>query len=340
MKTKKVRGFSKRWKGGDDRYPTVGLGGDPKLQEDIQKATLRYLETKTEAEVAKVAAADLQAQSLKHAADAQEQLANTKTSEARFEKVRKILVMIGSFIKNFISTFGKGFGVLWYRLSGYVAILVVLWFLFVFLPGLKKKKRRNPRTRRNQKKPSLMSRFMAWISRIIGKMFPSSSMSMFSRWNPMGSQVTSIPRPLIGSGRCDNVTWKETGADGTPGFCTKTYQPEKLKWLMEMDRMPELAKLPEPLQKQITQNGDKLQVYIPYAQQGTFYVPQCSQAYTITKDSTGKEVQESAGHLFEDTGLACLRTEKSSLKLEEGMVYRRKDADNLKMTLADNVKCS
>lgn len=326
----KAKKLGRRWKGGE---------GNAKLQEDIQKATLRYLDTKTQAEVAKVAAADLQAQSLKHAADAQEHLASTKASEARFEKVRKILTMIGSFIKNFISIFGKGFAILWYRLSGYVAILLVIWFLFVFLPNLKKSKRSQRRHPKDRKKLPWYTRFMMWITKLLKKIFPTSSMSAFSRWNPMSSKTPSIPRPLLGSGRCDNVTWKETGTDGSSGFCTKTYQPERIKWLMELDRMPELAKLPEELQKKITRNGDKLQVYIPYAQQGTFYVPQCSQAYTVSKDKNGVEKQESAGKLFEDTGLACLRKELSSFKLSEGMVYRAKNASNLMVTSASNLKC-
>lgn len=123
-----------------------------------------------------------------------------------------------------------------------------------------------------------------------------------------------IPRRMIQSGRCDNYEWLETGGDGQDGLCVKTYKPETIRWVLDTDRMPELSKMPEDIAIRLKSGGEMLQVFIPWEQEGTFYVPQCDQAYYVSTDDNGKEVHIPATKLLEDNGLTCKRKEYTSKK--------------------------
>jgi len=102
-------------------------------------------------------------------------------------------------------------------------------------------------------------------------------------------------------GRCDQVTWRELGGDGRAGLCARTYAPKDINWVMDTDKMPDMNRIPEEMYQKVTKNGRRLQVTIPWALQGTFYVPQCSKA--VFGDG------ESAADLLKDEGMACRKKE-------------------------------
>ena len=135
-------------------------------------------------------------------------------------------------------------------------------------------------------------------------------------------------------GRCDDVEWRQTAG----GLCAKTYAPKNIRWVFDLDKLQDVDKLPEEKKKEITSNGEKLQVYIPWSQQGTFYVPQCSRAYFMVKDKDGVEQPVSASYLFVDKGLNCQRVEHDST--EYHVTYRPKGTRNkFDFATESNPKC-
>jgi predicted Rdx family selenoprotein len=156
----------------------------------------------------------------------------------------------------------------------------------------------------NQSK-TLFQRIGDIIKGIIAKLNFSHYVTRFGRMiNPLGGTLPTTPRPKLQYGRCDMKEWFELNGDGESGFCTRTYMPKDINWLMDTDKMSAEMKATSPdLVKQATNYGQKLQVNIPWEKEVSFFVPKCSQA--TFADGT------SASHLFEDEGLTCKPREVS-----------------------------
>ena len=108
-------------------------------------------------------------------------------------------------------------------------------------------------------------------------------MNTFSQYKDGGP---TVPRTLINSGRCDNIQWIETTADGQMGTCASAIRPKDLTWTLKPSSNPELNG--EEFTKYADANKiDKKQwlnntnVIIPWdrSPETTFFVPQCEQAY-------------------------------------------------------------
>lgn len=138
-------------------------------------------------------------------------------------------------------------------------------------------------------------------------------------FNYFNTKINSTARPKEAGGRCDNLNFSDK-----MGLCPRTYAPEETKWTIDVDKIPELNKLPDDLFKKYTNNSEKLIVYIPWAPQGTFYVPQCGKAYFKVTNSKGIETTANADYLFKDNGLTCDRVTKTSTSY--GSKYRPRDA--------------
>jgi len=235
--------------------------------------------------------------------------ANTSSTEVatKFRLMR--LRMFGSFIKN-VATFFRNLmrplGIILKDLSPYIALFVVIMVLFYGYrfgtPRLNfgsSSKRRDDAFRKMKNR---WQRFKDWWADKLGVLAPGHRYRALMRMlNPLGGHFKKLPRPMMVHGRCDNMTWRELGGDGRSGMCASTYSPKDIQWVMDADKMPELSRMPENLYESTTNGGKKLQVTIPWALQGTFYVPQCSKAQFA--DGT------SAGGLFKDDGMACRKKE-------------------------------
>jgi hypothetical protein len=151
-----------------------------------------------------------------------------------------------------------------------------------------------------------------------------------------GGSATGQERPVEQGGRCDNLVWKQHG-NGTT-MCSKTYSPDTIKWILDYGKMPELSKLPDTLQEKMKVT-DKMQVYIPWGKNASFFVPQCKDAYFLTKNNYGTEVRVPANYLFNDNGLECEMVVKKSTAY--GTTYRPKNADTLyDFATTDDPKCN
>lgn len=168
----------------------------------------------------------------------------------------------------------------------------------------------------------------AALKNILEKLFPVSTMRKW--FNPFG-KVDSIERTQ-NAGRCDNAKWRELIDPSEPyggGFCKKTYIPKPYSWTIDTNKLPEFNKLPEKLRDQITKNGAKTQIYIPFELQSTFYVPQCDKAYYLRKQADGTEVQVKVEEpLLIDNGLTCSLAQHSSGDSQPYSAKYRKKSDN------------
>lgn len=253
--------------------------------------------------------AEKQMEAIEKTAAVAKQRANTSSSEVatKFRLMR--LRMFGSFIKN-VATFFRNLmrplGIILKDLSPYIALFVVIMVLFYGYrfgtPRLNfgsSSKRRDDAFRKMKNR---WQRFKDWWADKLGVLAPGHRYRALLRMlNPLAGHFKKLPRPMMVHGRCDNMTWRELGGDGRSGMCASTYSPKDIQWVMDADKMPELSRMPENLYNDVTNGGKKLQVTIPWALQGTFYVPQCSKAQFA--DGT------SAGGLFKDDGMACRKKE-------------------------------
>lgn len=257
-----------------------------------------------------------------------QQRANAST-DAVTRKFRYIqLRMIGQFIKNvatLIRNLLKPLGIILKDLSPYIALAVVIAMLFYgYRFGAPRVRFGNSSDRRDDvfnRNKSRWERFKQWLGERLGMFAPGHRYRALLRMlNPLAGTFKKLPRPVMPHGRCDDVRWRELGGDGRAGLCASTQSPKDLQWVMDTDKMPELGRLPEKLYAKATNGGKKLQVTIPWALQGTFYVPQCARA-TFADGS-------SAGKLFKDDGMACRKLEVQVPKY--GQRYR------VKQTALDN----
>lgn len=211
-----------------------------------------------------------------------------------------------------LSTIGNVFKLVLRDLTPYIALIIVILLLI----WISRRKSAPSMGRGGQ----MSAPELNWFDKYFLPSYQIRSLTNFFSGDPPG-----IDRPKEPNGRCDNIEWQHTGGSGT-GLCVKTYKPDTITWTLDMDKMPELSKLPTKI-TDMMKVTDRMQVYIPWESQGTFYVPQCSKAYFKEMDSNGKEVTTSASYLFKDKGLTCERVEKDSWSY--GTQYRPKDSVDL-----------
>lgn len=240
---------------------------------------------------------------------------DVQASKNRFDKIKAIFGTMGPIYKDF---------------SPYIVLLIII-LLFIGVAASPKKKRRPGR-----KLPtSWWTRLKATIKNILEKMFP---VHLLRKWfNPFG-KVDTISRSQ-NAGRCDNAHWREYIDPSEPyggGFCKATYKPKPHTWNIDPNKLPEHASMPEKLRTDITKNGQRMQVFIPYELQSTFYVPQCNDAYYVEKAPDGTDVQKKFADegipLLVDNGLKCSFVEKPSNQHNQNKpfnaLYRNKENDN------------
>ncbi len=211
-------------------------------------------------------------------------------------------------------------------LSPYLALIFFVFLIILLFSSYKSpKKRLDPRFSK-PKKPSFLDSIL-----------PTYQFRQYA--NYFNTKVNSTERPKEINGRCDHIVWKQEGGSGNSGLCSRTYMPETIKWTINVDKLPELGSLPDGLYKDATANGDKLIVYIPWAVNGPFYVPQCSGAYFKIQQPDGTTKQESASNLLKDNGLTCERYVKESTSYT--VQYRPKgSADLYDFATEENPKCN
>jgi hypothetical protein len=237
--------------------------------------------------------ATAKAQGLERSIKAQEQSVANKAQAASSEGWRKWLATIFTGIKNFFGIFY----VILRDLSPYIALAIVIMTLIL----ISRHASPPPPRRVGNMNMSIKPKWYDFV-------FPSYKIStLFSFGEPK-----SIQRPIETYGRCDNKHWRQVGSSGESGLCTRTSTPRDVTWTFDIDKMPDLNNLPETLKNKVTKNNQRLQVYIPWAQQGPFYVPQCSRAYFLEKDASNNEQKVDASYLFQDKGLSCQRIVKAS----------------------------
>jgi hypothetical protein len=111
-----------------------------------------------------------------------------------------------------------------------------------------------------------------------------------------------IERIKIESGRCDNMSWVETTAEGSKGQCDNSVHPIDLTWKLDNTKTPEYFDLPNARKAELDKYST---VKIPWDinPEASFYVPQCEKAY-YPQTCTSSGICEKAD-MFEDLGLSC-----------------------------------
>jgi hypothetical protein len=259
---------------------------------------------------------------------------STKTANATADQVSSNIAknrveIAMTFIKPIFSAIWKVVVTLLRDLSPYIALILVIYFLIVISRG-----GRRSSSQQNQRDDDKEDGWWESIKKKTAGFFePSYQLrSFFSSLRFGKKDLPFIERRKLRSGRCDNIKWMETGGEGQDGLCIRTYKPKPIRWVLDTDRMPELEKMPEQIVMDLKSGGDHLTVYIPWEQQGTFYVPQCDKAYYLKIDDNGKERKVSASRLLVENGLTCKRAELPS-KMFAGVRYRPKGMKN-KVTFA------
>ncbi len=216
----------------------------------------------------------------------------------------------------------------WVKFADYLALVLgIMLLMFVFYLAYRSTKSSITTTSRQRTFSTKQDGGGSVLRRMtdsIGSVFAPIGNS-FSRMNPLRGDPPTIPRPTLGSGRCDNIQWRDVGGDGNSGLCARTYITPATSWVLDADRMGELKVIPEDKAEAIQgKNGENMQIFIPWKVQGTFYVPQCKDAYSIRKDHMGNEQRVPMGHLLEERGLSCKRRELPSTSYE--VRYRPKES--------------
>lgn len=204
-----------------------------------------------------------------------------------------------------ISSFFRGvFGVLWEGYAPYIVLISIffIFFLIAIVPNMKNAPGRVLPTTGLDKVKKL-------FKTLLDKVFPADTIR---RWfNPFG-KVETFPRTQ-NAGRCDNLEWREYVDPSEPyggGVCKRTYSPKPYVWNIDTSKLPDLAKMPQKAYDQVTHNGKKLQVFIPYEQQSTFYVPQCDKAYYLDENNNQVVLRDVDQQLLVDNGLTCSLKER------------------------------
>lgn len=227
---------------------------------------------------------------------------NYKVRSTRLRMIGQIIKNIGLLIKNML----RPIGIIMKDLSPYLALALVIMVVFMGWkfgpPKIRRGTTNNKSNNLYNAAKTRWQRFKSWIGGLFAMITPGHQWKTFLRMlNPLAGSFTKLPRPRMIYGRCDQVTWRELGGDGRAGLCARTYAPKDINWVMDTEKMPDMNRMPEEMYQKVTKDGRRLQVTIPWALQGTFYVPQCSKA--VFGDGA------SAAGLFKDEGMTCRKKE-------------------------------
>lgn len=242
---------------------------------------------------------------------------DVQAGKLRYEKFKTLFGFTGPLFKDF---------------SPYL-VLILLIVLLVGAAALP-----SPKIKPGRKlQMTWWEKLKRYLKKMLDKLFP---VHVIRKWfNPLG-KVDSIERTQ-NAGRCDNSEWREYIDSSEPyggGFCKKTYKPKPYTWNIDQSKLPEYDKLPKKLQTLITKDGKRTQVFIPYALQSTFYVPQCNDAYYIDKDANGNDVEKKFADegipLLEDKGLTCSLVVKASNASNNNQPYKSRYRETVNNTAA------
>ena len=199
-------------------------------------------------------------------------------------------------------------------------IIFILWWIFskgssIPMPTPNKK---------NVNKGGLWNNFMKQINSLFS--FSHEARKFFRMFSPLSGDPNTIDRPVIGSGRCNNIEWIETDGEahianeGDQGYCETTILPNDIKWKLDTSKMPEYGELPKVAKDSVKK---QLDVIIPWDHndEASFYVPQCDKAvYANTCDPKDPKNYNKCkrADLLEDNGMTCRLREQTSLMYREG----------------------
>lgn len=302
---------------------------------ELEKAQMRKLELENAALEAKLDLMSKQGEAMEQdmvnkrvqatAAETKATMAQKTVSLAYTTTITKGIWTFLSFI---FSSIGGLFKILLRDLSPYIALFIVILVFIGLFSARSSRSSSNSRYRSpNAPKPPFQ-----WLR------FFTPSYKVRSMFNYFNGNVKNIKRPIEKYGRCDNVEWQHNGGSAS-GLCVRTYAPKDIEWSLGPDKIQDLKRLPKQLSDKLTKDGQKMKIYIPWAEQGPFYVPQCSKAYFKVLDASGNEKKENASYLLKDNGLTCERVTKESKKY--GVMYRPIGATNrFDFASEQNPKCS
>lgn len=234
-----------------------------------------------------------------------ESIAKSKLS---FEKFKTMFAWMGPLMRDF---------------SPYLVLIILI---LILIGGISSSSSRSQPGRKIN--TSSGTKVKNALQSLFEKIFP---VHIMRKWfNPFG-KVDSIKRNMNG-GRCDNLAWLQKNDRNEPyggGLCVKTFDPKPFEWQLDTSKNPDFDKLPAKMQADLT--GSKTKVYIPYAKQATFYVPQCSKAYYL--DGEKKVVFAQKGSpLLVDNGLSCSLAQRplgslhtSKFRLSENATADKRD---------------
>lgn len=289
------------------------------IQDELSKAQLALLKTKQMDYAASAEMKDAMTQKVE--LDAANQ--NIKTATEKQLVNGMLWDKFWKRIGGILSSIGSAFKVVFRDLSPYIALI----FVILLLIWVSRKSRLPNMGSGGRMRPPKLT----WFDKYFLPSYQIRSLTNMFAGDPPGAD-----RPKEVNGRCDNIEWQDAGGSGS-GLCAKTYKPDVVSWTFDTDKMPEINKLPAALSDRLNVTS-RMQVFIPWEAQGTFYVPQCSKAYFKEMDSNGNEITTDASYLFEDKGLVCKRVEKASTKY--GTAYRPKGTKDLyNYATEDDPKC-
>ena len=176
-----------------------------------------------------------------------------------------------------------------YPISHYIALILIIMLLLGLLSFFAF--RRGRRASRRSGKKSMLDR-----------MFPNSYKASLLARSVIGGDIPTEPRDTI-IGRCDNVQYKERG-----GLCENTKLPDPIIW--DLQSLEELKSVPQALRDKLTKNDVLLKVFIPWKAMGSFYVPDCSNAYYLNGEKS---------FLLLDDGFQCNKASFTKMTYQQAM---------------------
>lgn len=271
-----------------------------------QDAEIQLLETKTQA--------------LKRSIENSERLASSNISRNENQKNTNR----ANVIFKVISGIARPLGPILRDLAPYIALIIVILILVgVGVSTSGPSMNLNAGSARRDAIFNQTLGLFGRIQRAIGDFFARFSLGHRFRLimrmiNPFGGGYqNTVQRPRAGGGRCNNIDWVENGEN-----CEQLMFPKAIEWEISPDKVAEWERLPDDIKSGLKK---KMKVFIPWAKQDTFYVPQCAKAYylTVVRDlSTGKiSVQQKLlndderTRFLQDTGLECVRVQKTLPKV-------------------------
>ena len=195
-----------------------------------------------------------------------QELLNKNAKESFLSKIIAFLKAVGRFF------FSRE-----YPIAHYITLALVIIFLIY---GISLASNRSRQKKRSKKR--------SWWERMLGPQ--------------ISSYISPAPitdaRPTI-VGRCDNIDFIEKRV-GDNGVCVSDKLPEPIEWFIKEESIPELKQLPSAIKNQISNDGKRSKITIPWKSNGMVYMPVCEDA--VFSDGT-------KAYLLSDDGTSCKKFE-------------------------------